>query len=248
MKKYLSIGLGVVFVLCIVIFNFKQSTPDFEQYAAGVERKTAFFDYFLPLIDEKNQEIEQTRAKLLQLSKNTNDIGWWDSYKVKELADVYRVKEFTIEDKVSWQKLLRKVDVLPPSLILAQAANESAWGTSRFAKMGNNYFGQWCFEYGCGLVPKKRDSGKAHEVAAFDSPQESLASYMQNLNRHEAYKSLRQIRAQLRAKNQNLTGISLAAGLSSYSERGEVYIDELREMITFNKLEQYDSHVNNLAH
>jgi Bax protein len=155
------------------------------------------------------------------------------------------VKKFTIDDDASWHQLLVNVDVLPPSLVLSQAANESAWGTSRFAKLGNNYFGQWCFEHGCGLVPKKRDSDKAHEVAAFNSPKESLESYMQNLNSHPAYQPLRNIRAQLRREKQAVTGMALAAGLTSYSERGQEYIAELRAMIKFNKLSKYDKRVNN---
>jgi len=229
-----------------IIWFLWPSTPNFEKYSAGDERKTAFFSYFLPLISEKNKEIARTREKLLLWNSNRNDLGWWDSRKLADLATQYRVKNFNIDDDVSWEKLLINVEVLPPSLVLAQAANESAWGTSRFAKLGNNYFGQWCFEHGCGLVPKQRDSGKAHEVAAFDSPQESLESYMQNLNSHPAYQSLRDIRTQLRKEKQPVTGVALAAGLINYSERGEEYIRELRSMMEFNKLSKHDESINNI--
>ena len=139
-----------------------------------------------------------------------------------------------------WETLLRRVDVVPPSLALAQAANESAWGTSRFARDGNNYFGQWCFEQGCGLVPKRRDEGRAHEVATFSSPVESVERYMANLNTHDAYRPLRERREQLRESEAPITGIQLAAGLEKYSERGEEYIAELRSMIRFNNLGAYD--------
>jgi len=246
MSKKLSVILAVFVTLFIVIFSFWPSAPDFEKYAAGAERKTKFFNYFSPLIDEKNQEITRTRDKLLTWNKSRNDIGWWDSRTIGDLAAQYRVKNFSIDDDASWEKLLVNVDVLPPSLVLAQAANESAWGTSRFAKLGNNYFGQWCFEHGCGLVPKQRDSDKAHEVAAFDSPQESLESYMQNLNSHPAYQSLRDIRTQLRKEKQPVTGDALAAGLIKYSERGEEYIEELRAMMKFNKLSKHDGSINNI--
>jgi len=245
MKKSLSILLALLFALYIVIFSFLQSTPNFEEYAAGDERKTVFFNYFTPLIDEKNKQIARTRKKLLLWNQSRRDIAWWDSRTIDDLAIQYRVKNFSIDDDASWQKLLVNVDVIPPSLVLAQAANESAWGTSRFAKLGNNYFGQWCFEHGCGLVPQQRDSDKAHEVAAFDSPQESLESYMQNLNSHPAYQSLRNIRNQLRTENQPVTGFALAAGLTKYSERGEEYIKELRSMIKFNKLSSFDKSINN---
>jgi len=117
------------------------------------------------------------------------------------------------------------VDTIPPSLALAQAANESAWGTSRFARQAHNYYGQWCFEKGCGIVPDRRDANKSHEVAAFDSPRESVARYLHNLNSNSA----------------PVTGIALAAGLGKYSERGADYISELRSMIEFNKLSKYDA-------
>lgn len=245
MKKYLSIALVTIIIILTLVYSLRKNTPDFEQYAAGTERKTAFFNYFLPLIAEKNQQITQIREKLHHWRDNSSNIGWWDARQLDDLANQYRVKAFTIDDDASWQNLLLKVDVLPPSLVLAQAANESAWGTSRFATLGNNYFGQWCYKKGCGLVPNKRGNGKVHEVAVFDSPQESLESYMQNLNSHPAYKPLRKIRDQRHRNNQAITGIALAAGLASYSERGEHYIKELRDMIHFNKLSEYDEYINN---
>jgi Bax protein len=244
-KRLLSLFIILV-TLCIAIFLFWPSTPNFEKYAAGNERKAAFFNYFSPLIVEKNQEIARIRNKLLAWNINRSDIGWWDSRTINNLASQYRVDNFNIDDDTSWQQLLVNVDVLPPSLVMAQAANESAWGTSRFAKLGNNYFGQWCFEHGCGLVPKQRDSNKAHEVATFNSPQESLESYMQNLNSHPAYQLLRDIRIQLRKETQPLTGTALAAGLIKYSERGEEYIKELRSMMKFNELSRYDESIKNI--
>ncbi len=246
MKKNISIVSVLLIFSAAAFYFFWQSPPDFEDYDAGTERKTAFFSYFLPLINEKNKEIAATRKTLLIWRNNRNDIGWWDSRKLADLATLYRVKNFNLDNDDSWKTLLMHVDVLPPSLVLAQAANESAWGTSRFAKLGNNYFGQWCFEHGCGLVPKKRDSGKAHEVAAFSSPQDSLESYMQNLNSHPAYLELRNIRTQLRTEKQTIAGYALAAGLINYSERGEEYIEELRNMIKFNKLSKHDKSINNI--
>tara|TARA_R110001583_G_scaffold62367_4_gene183497 strand:- start:2825 stop:3610 length:786 start_codon:yes stop_codon:yes gene_type:complete len=245
-KNRLSIILTLFVIVCITVYSFWSSAPNFSDYEAGSERKTAFFNYFSPLIEENNKAIASSRKQLILWNQNRNNIGWWDARKLADLATQYRVKNFSIDDDATWEKLLKKVDVLPPSLVLAQAANESAWGTSRFAKLGNNYFGQWCFKHGCGLVPKQRDSGKAHEVAAFYSPQESLESYMHNLNSHSAYQSLRNIRAQLRRANQPLTGIALAAGLASYSERGEKYIAELREMIKFNKLSKYNKSISKM--
>lgn len=243
MKKNLLLALISLLILFLGVNSLKQTSPNFEQYTAGEARKTAFFHYFLPLINAKNTEISLTRKKLQLWNKSRNNLGWWDARQINALAIQYRVKEFDIVDDISWDKLLIKVDVIPPALVLAQAANESAWGTSRFAKLGNNYFGQWCYTKGCGLVPNKRAIGKVHEVAAFKSPAESLESYMQNLNSHPAYKSLRQIRTQLYLQKLDITGTALAAGLMNYSERGEEYIKELRAMIKFNNLSKYDESI-----
>ena len=136
--------------------------------------------------------------------------------------------------------LRHKLDVIPPSLILAQAANESAWGTSRFATKGNNLFGQWCFSKGCGLVPRGRAEGASHEVAKFSSPYRSVRAYIQNLNRHPTYQLLRDVRLEDRRDNAPLSGLELAEGLLGYSERGEEYIEEIRAMIHYNNLEFYD--------
>jgi Bax protein len=148
--------------------------------------------------------------------------------------------EFVPTDNRAWDDLLRRVDAIPASLALAQSANESAWGTSRFAKDGSNFFGQWCYDAGCGLVPSKRNAGASHEVAVFDSPEESVASYLLNLNTNRAYTELRSIRASLRARNKEISGEALAAGLRKYSERGDAYVKELRSMIRYDDLGQYD--------
>ena len=214
--------------------------PDFREVPAGRERKAAFFGYFLPIVEKQNGDILKTRQRLADWYLNRDEISSGDAREINKIATRYRVDDFDIESDKSWQKLLNRVDVVPPSLALAQAANESAWGTSRFALQGNNFYGQWCFVKGCGLVPKKRDAGKTHEVAAFDSPHESVKMYIRNLNSNSAYQSLRDVRAQLRQLNQPVTGHALAAGLKRYSERGLEYVSELRAMIEYNKLARYD--------
>ena len=215
--------------------------PNFEEFPAGRERKAAFFGYFLPIIENQNRAILATREKLDDWYQNPDKISARDATEISEIAARYRIDDFDIESDASWNKLFNRVDVVPASLALAQSANESAWGTSRFAREGLNFFGQWCFKKGCGLVPKKRDANKTHEVAAFDSPQESVRMYIRNLNSNSAYKGLRNIRADLRRSNQSVTGHALAAGLKRYSERGMEYVSELRQMIAGNKLAVYDT-------
>jgi uncharacterized FlgJ-related protein len=133
--------------------------------------------------------------------------------------------------------LLQRVDTLPVSLVLAQAAIESGWGTSRFAREGNNLFGQWCFDPGCGLVPAARRTGARHEVAAYASVNDSIDAYLLNINTHSAYRDLRELRARARAEGREPTGLELATGLRSYSERGELYVQDVRSIIRGNGLD-----------
>ncbi|MCR6652499.1 MAG: glucosaminidase domain-containing protein [Cellvibrionaceae bacterium] len=121
--------------------------------------------------------------------------------------------------------------------MLAQAASESAWGTSRFAREGYNYFGQWCFKAGCGIVPKRRLEGAYHEVTRFDSVRESVAAYFHNINTHSAYHGLRLLRQEKTARREPFSGHELAGKLTSYSERGAPYIEELRSIMRSNQLE-----------
>jgi len=183
------------------------------------------------------------RHTLLRWQDNPHNLGWWDTRRLHAVTVDYRLSDFDQNKAADWHRLLQRVDVIPPSLALSQAANESAWGTSRFARSGHNYFGQWCFTTGCGVVPRHRTAGKQHEVAVFASPAAAVASYLHNLNSHPAYQRLREIRLQQRQQHQVVSGLALAAGLEKYSERGEDYIRELRAMIRHNRLSQYDQQV-----
>lgn len=142
-----------------------------------------------------------------------------------ELAQKYRSSEI--------DELIRRVDGLPVSLILAQGAIESSWGTSRFAVQGKNLFGVWTWGE-VGMVPNERVAGKTHKVAIYDSILDSVKDYMLTLNRHSAYDELRTIR------QQTTDPLQLANGLKLYSERGDEYISDVQMMIDFNKLQRFD--------
>ena len=129
-----------------------------------------------------------------------------------------------------------RVDIIPASLVLAQAANESAWGTSRFTLEGNNIFGQWCYEEGCGIVPRRRAAGATHEVRRFETIEEAVAAYFVNINTNPVYQYLRELRAQMRVQQLELNPLVLAFGLGRYSERGGNYIDEVQSIIIQNDL------------
>ncbi|PTY38531.1 hypothetical protein BGP77_12495 [Saccharospirillum sp. MSK14-1] len=213
--------------------------PDFTTFSEGDERKNAFFAYFEQLIDAENEAILSSREKLTEIIAN-DQARWVDRLWLASLANRYELDDFESSNVEHWNALLIHVDIVPPSLALAQAANESAWGTSRFAREGNNYFGQWCYSRGCGLVPEARDDDASHEVARFSSARQSVRRYVNNINTHYAYAELRERRAQLRAADEPVTGLALAPTLINYSQRGQAYVDELDAIIRFNELTAYD--------
>ncbi|MBV1914801.1 MAG: glucosaminidase domain-containing protein [Pseudomonadales bacterium] len=204
--------------------------------------KQNFYNSLLPFIEEENKRLAGLRKDLNQIQstyQSGDDLSVADNDLLSRLARKYRVSNDISVDTIPsmLKELLVKVDQIPASLVLAQSANESAWGRSRFATEGNNYFGVWCFKPGCGIVPNGRPENAKYEVTKYHSTQDSVNAYFLNINRHPAYKNLRQIRADLRANNEPVTGAKLAAGLDKYSTRGEAYIKELRAMIRYNKLE-----------
>jgi Bax protein len=212
--------------------------PDFSVYRDTTERKVAFFSFLYPRIVLANSRILLEREYLESLASKT-ELSNREEKWLAEQAQRLRVDAVPGSDE-QFALLRKRLDVIPPSLILAQAANESAWGTSRFATEGNNLFGQWCFSKGCGLVPLSRVEGASHEVARFSSPYQSVRSYIQNLNRHPTYQLVRELRLQNRQADKPLSGLEMAEGLLGYSERGEEYIKEIRSMIRYNNLEFYD--------
>lgn len=216
------------------------ASPDFTKYESVDKRQEAFFSYFLPLVRERNSEILATRKKLAKWRDDPEAVDGWSLGDVQALAADYGVEDFAPDSPGDWERLMRRVDVIPPSLALAQAAKESAWGTSGFAREGNNFFGQWCFEKGCGLVPDERPPGRDYEVEVFTSAEASVDAYMRNLNRHSAYSSLRRIREELRSKNEPVTGKALAQGLEDYSAQGKKYVTQVRALISNNDLTRHD--------
>lgn len=213
--------------------------PDFSRYRDTTERKAAFFSFLYPRIALANSRILIERDYLEALSRKEELSKPERTWLIRQ-AERLRVDEKPASPAM-FKQLHKRLDVIAPSLVLAQAANESAWGTSRFATKGNNLFGQWCFSKGCGLVPKARVEGASHEVARFSSPYRSIRAYVQNLNSHPAYQGLRDVRLAARNNDKLASGSALAAGLISYSERGEDYVQEIRSMIRYNNLAYFDT-------
>lgn len=216
--------------------------PDFREYRAGSARKEEFVAFLQPLVEAHNRSVLEDRQRLQKLSQK-NRLNWFDRRWLAALAEEYDVAVVGDDgqlrpDQDVVGQLLRRVDVVPTSLALAQAAKESGWGTSRFAREGYNLYGEWCFRDGCGIVPKSRAPGRSHEVAAFSSPVESVESYMKNINTHDSYKSFRAARKAQRESDRRLSGVKLAEQLTRYSERREAYVDEVQRLIINNDLEQ----------
>ncbi|VFQ47340.1 glucosaminidase domain-containing protein [Desulfoluna butyratoxydans] len=209
------------------------SLPDFGAIPVVAEKKEAFFSYMRPIVIAENNAILTLRRQLILLHE-AEALGPEESTWLSELATLYRLSPFSAQTPEDRESLLARVDIIPLSLALAQAANESAWGTSRFAREGNNLFGQWVFGKGKGMVPKNRTEGASHEVARFDTVAESVRSYLHNLNTLWAYKPLRDIRREQRTMGVEPDGESLAAGLVRYSSRGEAYIREIQQLIRTN--------------
>jgi len=212
------------------------AVPDFAAIKDNLERKKAFFAYLEPYIERENSRLQKLRQQVLELQAKQRLQQTWT---LEEYAFIYSLfDEFKVDypeaDERGLQDLLTRVDVLPVSLVLNQAAKESGWGSSRFAAEGYNFFGQWCFKAGCGVVPSRRSAGKYHEVAMFEHIAESVNAYFYNLNTFYVYEDLRAIRADLRAKQLEVTGEQLVHGLIRYSERGQRYVLEIKDMIAAN--------------
>ena len=199
--------------------------------------KRRFIDSLYPIVRAENQRVLELRRHLYRLLARLEQGGALsdgDREWLHDMARRYRAKAETPLEQA--RALSDRVDIIPAPLALAQAALESAWGQSRFAREANNLFGQWCFEPGCGVVPKRRPAGRTYEVEAFDNIDAAVRSYLQNLNSHPAYAELRRIRAEARAAGRQPEGYAMAAGLSKYAAIGDKYVEHIRGVIDRNGL------------
>ena len=198
-------------------------------------KKDIFFRIMTPMILMVNEQIEYEREQVIN-----NPL---DSLQLKNIAIKYKILQSLSQsiDEHAREELLKRVDSIPVSLALAQAAEESGWATSRFAQQGNAFFGQWDHS-GNGMKPRehRKELGN-YGVKRFDSPLASIQAYMFNLNTNPAYLNLRNLRLEIKNSNKKVTGYELAGALENYSERGPDYIDSLRHIIAFNELQIADN-------
>ena len=196
------------------------------------KKRELFIKIILPLILYENEKITEDRKKLFQiLSKNFNTSG--ERVWIKR-----RFREYKIDDQ-DLSKLKMRMDIIPVSIALAQAANESGWGTSRFALEGNALFGQWTWSKK-GITPENQDKDKSHRVLQFQILKASVKAYKNNLNTHNAYKEFREARAQIRQKGKKINGLDLTKYLERYASIGEKYVKILESIIIKNSLTDFD--------
>ena len=196
------------------------------------QKRELFIKILLPLILDENAKITKDRKKLFKiLGKNFNTAG-------ERVWLRRRFKEYKIEDK-DLSKLKIRMDIVPVSLALAQAANESGWGTSRFALEGNALFGQWTWSKK-GISPENKDPNKTHKVLQFQILKASVRAYKNNLNTHNAYKDFRTARAEMRQENKEINGLKLTKHLKNYAAIGEKYVEILANIIVKNSLTDFD--------
>ncbi len=196
------------------------------------QKRELFIKIILPLILDENEKITQDRKKLFKiLGKSFNTVG-------ERVWLKRRFKEYKIEDQ-DLSKLKMRMDIVPVSIALAQAANESGWGTSRFALEGNALFGQWTWSKK-GILPKNQDPNKTHKILQFQILKASVRAYKNNLNTHNAYQEFREARARLREQGGKINGLELTKYLKNYASIGVKYVEILDSIIQKNSLTDFD--------
>ena len=211
---------------------FTQFPRDLDNLQSVQLKKETFIKIVLPLIVAENAKITDDREKLKLLNgkKYTTDSEkQWLRQKLLE----YKVKKGDLDE------LMLRMDIIPVSIALAQAAKESGWGTSRFALEGNAIFGQWTWD-GQGIAPLNRDDNKNHKILKFPILRASVKAYQNNLNTHKSYSKFRVKREQLRENKKKITGLKLTDTLKNYAQTGSEYTKILNQIITQNQLTDFE--------
>lgn len=245
MKRLRRLGAKTCFRL---FFGFLAASPlcalsNFGPQYRAIEditaQKAAFVQILLPKVHAVNLEIIKERRFVKNFFTHRlftyNVFDREDLIRMHDLAKKYRIKHLYDE-----KAFMRKIAPIPVSLVLAQAAVESAWGKSRFVERANNIFGEWTYGEK-GLVPDERPEGMNHKIRIFKTLKASVAAYALNLNRHRAYREFREKRQHSLLQGQNFSGMDAADTMEKYSGIGEEYNELLKEVIESNRFSQYDT-------
>jgi len=202
-------------------------------------RKAIFFRVLAPMIAAENRKLREQREFLVTTFAEFSVLPESGpiASRVQSIASRFNVAG-DLDRKANRDTLLRRVDIVPAALVLAQAANESGWGTSRFVREANNLFGMWTWDESAGLAPKRRAKNATHFIRVFDDLHSAVRNYLHTINVGPAYRELRDLRATGRQRNEEPDALALAAGLRRYSQRGDDYVMEIRSIIKYNNLQQ----------
>lgn len=235
MKFLINLLLCAIFLSSVQAETF---TEDFFEITSSTSRKQEFIKRMIPLVKQANENVLVERKIVedffaeFKKSKDLESIDTSIIGQMKNLAKKYYIKSITNE------KIFKaKVAPVPLSLAITQAAIETGWGNSRFFKDAKNAFGEWTYSKTNGLIPDNREEGKTHKIKVFKSVQDSVNSYVLNLNRHEAYSDFRDLRVVL---GEEFNGIVATSKMLNYSQMREEYVKLLRNVMISNKLTEYD--------
>lgn len=225
---------------------FAKLPPELTKIKDTKIRKRLFLSSLLPPILKVNEIIRQDRKKLkniilkITIGENVSEMDyyWLTQKMIQYKVHVVDVNDFLNRTGEILQELLSKINIIPPELALAQAVQESGWGTSRFAQQGNALYGQWSWGKGCGITPSERDENQKHQIRCFKNIIEAVESYMLNLNTHKAYKELRNARQNFR-DDTDIKAIPLIETLTNYSEEGPEYVEKIKRIIRTNRLRDF---------
>ncbi|MBU1629375.1 MAG: glucosaminidase domain-containing protein [Gammaproteobacteria bacterium] len=202
-----------------------------------------FIHSILKYAQSVNNQIKTDREQLEDMHQkwvSGDALGPDETKWITQLAQSYGIKTFEPSNPKFWEKLQDRVDIIPSSLVIAQAIYESNWGRSRFSKQANNFFGQRCYKDGCGIIPLQRAANDRYEIRQFKNQQASIRSYIHNLNTHANYHDLRQLRLKMRSSQKAPSGTVLAKGLQTYAEQS-TYVQGIQSIINTYHLSKYDA-------
>ncbi len=236
--------IKTIFLLSLLLSVLQAFEPgfgaDYYKIRNSKVKKIDFVNTLLPKIKKAEKQILSDRAFVEKFFKK-----YIFTYSLKSRSELMRLikisRKYRVKQMYNEAEYLRKVDTIPVSLVLAQSAVESAWGDSRFAKEGNNLFGEWTWGK-IGIIPAGRDENATHKLRIFESLDASISGYMLNLNRHRSYKDFRTLRAQKRSTKEPFTGLDAATKMTNYSQMREVYNKLLKNVIKGNGFMGYEVH------
>jgi Bax protein len=235
--------IGVLIVLSLILTLWSPRTFNADPTTSRNMDHHQFVAFIAAQADIANIQITQNRQQLLSLYHQFNHHRPMSAFSLlwlQNLAKDYKITNAEFTHDSTWRTLIERVDIIPESLVVAQAIEESGWGTSRFAQTANNYFGQQCYSDGCGVSPQGHDTA-GFQLRKFPDALTSIQSYMNNLNSLGAYAAFREQRYDLRSGGKPLTGLALIDTITSYSERGSDYIDTIRTIISQYDLTRFDA-------